>query len=469
MKLISIINRLSLFIPIVTTIAFESCSKQDLTVLPSPAINKVENDIGISDIYDFLLKERGVPSTKSQSVSIVPILNGNDTVMFLVNYCKGWELLSGDRRAPRILIKSANGNATISGLKHNPQCTELFNRLVSGLSYLKHNSRIVPPDDMSDSWEKPTLPNDTFALGHLGWVFEDYVYTLTENREQDHLLETHWGMDPPWNQCSPYTDSTRTSHCLSGCVIVAVGQTLKYLHDVYQMPVGICFEASCDAYVPTNEPGMVLMNSDVEFYDFSEDNWGYLALNANDSAGVDNVAAFLLYLGYRHGAVFRRQGAATGWFGMIPAKLSEFSITCQTTNINNNTAAFISACEQDIYTDELPILLSLLCTDTYNGSLSGHVAVADGYLYQKYRKDAQYGLYMIDNNGNIIPGLDPIRHKVIAGTTFEEQRYVAINWGWNGNYDGDPDSPIWYNVYNNWLIGLTSDYSPTSIIHALTY
>ena len=265
MKLVNIYNKVLLFILFVAAIALGSCSKQEITVSQFPEIDEAVNDIGIDDVYDYLIKEKGIPSTKSQSVSVQPVLNGNDTVMFLVNYCNGWELLSGDRRAPRILMKSANGNATVSGLKHNPQSTELFNRLASGLSFLKHDSRIVPPDDMSDSWQEPTGQRGTSALGHLAWVFEEYVYTLTENREQDHLLETHWGMDPPWNQCSPYTDSTRTSHCLSGCVMVAVGQTLKYLHDVYQMPVGICFEASCDAYVPTNDPGMVLMNSDVDF------------------------------------------------------------------------------------------------------------------------------------------------------------------------------------------------------------
>ena len=110
-----------------------------------------------------------------------------------------------------------------------------------------------------------------------------------------------------------------------------------------------------------------------------------------------------------------------------------------------------------------------MCDNTVTGSLSGHVAVIDGYSYQKYREDAQYGLYFVDENGVVVPGFEPIETKIVAGNQFEEQRYVAINWGWNGLYDSILNSPIWYNVYNNWLLGLTYDYSPRSIIHGLTY
>ena len=324
MSLPALFIRRSFVLSAVFLAAFASCKKYDCSspLLGSEKSN--EYSVRISDINDYLYNVKCIPSTKSQTISIQPVLNGSDTVMFLVNYEKGWELLSADRRAPRVLIKSDDGNTTVSNLKNNAKSDELFNKLSDGLLNLKNDSRITPPDGISDSWIDATSNRDTVILTHLAWVFEHSVMTLVENRVQNHLLETHWGMDPPWNQYSPYTDSTLTTHCFSGCVMVAVGQTLKYLHDVYEMPVGICSDAACSAYVPSNEPGMVLLDGDVSFYDISEDNWDSLALTSSDSTGIENVGAFLLYLGHKHHAVFRRQGAATGWFGMIPSLLSLF-------------------------------------------------------------------------------------------------------------------------------------------------
>ena len=60
--------------------------------------------------------------------SIDPIVNGRDTIMYLANYEKGWELLSADTRAPRVLMMAENGNIAVSGLKFNPIQAELYEK-----------------------------------------------------------------------------------------------------------------------------------------------------------------------------------------------------------------------------------------------------------------------------------------------------------------------------------------------------
>ena len=68
----------------------------------------IANQVSLNDI-DSYISVKGFPSTKGERPKIEPIVFKRDTVMYLVNYQKGWELLSGVKKASRVLMKSETG------------------------------------------------------------------------------------------------------------------------------------------------------------------------------------------------------------------------------------------------------------------------------------------------------------------------------------------------------------------------
>ena len=95
---------------------------------------------------------KGIPKTRSVDVSIDPILNGTDTVMYLVNYPEGgWEVLSADTRAPKVLVMCEGGSMTIDELVSNPAEEGVYQAMRNYISYL-HDNPTLEIEGVDGDW-----------------------------------------------------------------------------------------------------------------------------------------------------------------------------------------------------------------------------------------------------------------------------------------------------------------------------
>lgn len=425
-----------------------SCNKSRLDSNPISSVLPVRsNQVSLSDVRNYLVAEKGIIGTKTNSVSIEPILNGMDTVMYLVNYENGWEVLSGDRRASKVLIKADSGSITKEDLLSNPTISLYTNRLSRGLSSIMHDSNYDVPSEVKDSWKKtyrgPGLDINTRLIRILASVDTLYAFDYC----QDHLMQTKWGQGYPWNQEAPYMDSTRTVHCYTGCVPVAAAQVLYYLHNKLGVPQSIYGSAVTDAYIHAPYNYLILSSNDVSFYDYGNQHWTNMPMTYNTTTGSDKVSALMVYLGYLYGAKYKQTGTSAWSTSAINVFPQYFSVSCDEYDITyHGYDCFVSMLQSHIITDQLPVIM-----DIWDDNDNGHAIVVDGYKHYKRYISYNYEYYIIPEFGFILPGQTPDSYETVTVT--EEARFVAINWGWNGSYNNTlSGDTIWYNCYANWVV-----------------
>ena len=425
--------------------AFYSCSKDNLFT----SGNQFEdgtlcvNRVSLSDIQGYLSAVKGIEPTKASSLSIEPILQNQDTVMYLVNYEDGWEVLSADIRVPRVLFKCDHGNMSMEELSSCPSRAQFISSLSSVIREGLYSEDFYQDLEIGDAWKD--IPSRISIDNVLVRVLASIERTVITSRVQDHLLETRWGQSVPWNMCAPYTDSTHTSRCVLGCVPVAAGQVLYYLHDKLGIPSYTYGSATCIAHAPSNpDHYLTLSPSNIVFSDYSS-HWDEMALSRNDSTGFSQAAAFLLYVGYRYGAHYYTDLTYASNYSTPSVFSTYFGIDCQYETVNNLNS-FANLIEDQIYTDEMPIMLGVRDTVRH----VGHSVVLDGSKYLEELVTYYYEDY-ITLDGHIHPGQTP--DYSFTTTETETSHFVAINWGWNGSYDEDSSgNTIWYNVFTSWIV-----------------
>lgn len=105
--------------------------------------------ITVADVNNYIKGKMG-GETKSASFSIEPVINKRDTIMFLVNYADGWELLSADSRISRVIAKCDKGNVSLEDLLQNETFSSYFESLSDGIYNIRHLDDISTPDGVKD-------------------------------------------------------------------------------------------------------------------------------------------------------------------------------------------------------------------------------------------------------------------------------------------------------------------------------
>ena len=437
-----------------------SCVKVQLVNLNQSSdavINKYK--VSSANIQEYFQKVKGIPSTRASEIEVNPIVHDGDTVMFLVNYPIGWELLSGDRRAPRVLMRCDDGNVSIEELFESPLHASFMNSLKRNFAKASAGS-FFSQHSFADSWpvhgfEANDLDMDHRVVHQLYSVVRD---TLSL-RVRDHLLTTKWGQNSVWSQNAPYMDSSRTSHCLTGCVPVAYAQTLYYLHGRIGKPLASFGNAYCDAYIPSTLAEIVLSYSDIDFSDYSS-HWDEMPLSLADTTGAHLVSAFMMQIGLWLNAKYGRDGTSVLLSKMAEAPYffsSNFQIACQLDTVSNNLQYLSDIIDDQVFTEEKPVIL------TISDDGVGHTVVVDGFKEIHEQVTYTYAMYTTGPTGFVNPHQAP--EGFITNTVEEASQFAAVNWGWNGYCDSDSHGTIWYNVFAEWLASTFSFTDKSLIIH----
>ena len=84
---------------------------------------------------------------KEKAEKITPIINDDDTLAYIIDYEKGWKLISGDQRLSPILTQSDNGTFDIS----DSNCPETAS-ILGQINYIKE-IRKSEQKEKSPIWE----------------------------------------------------------------------------------------------------------------------------------------------------------------------------------------------------------------------------------------------------------------------------------------------------------------------------
>jgi len=401
-----------------TLVIMASCQKNE--ALPTAQAlqrpSQISTRVTLSDAYNHAAATIGTKAT--DGIDITPILDGGDTVMYLVNYDKGWEVLSGDRRAPEVLMMCFAGKMTPESLKFNEPQSEWLDKASEGIRYLLDN-----PDYATDGEEGIQTATE------LPWTLVNSSYkTLSDSVYQDHLLVTKWGQDSPWNSKMPYNSPEKTTHCVAGCGPVAWGQLLYYYNRRTGIPKNSYAASTCSAYLPLKSSSLTLTSSNVTF-NANYATWGQMSKDSSSGTETGNgyVSTLLLRLGYILNSTYRYTSTSTTFSSSTIQKIvNEYSLGCNYGDYNTETII-------KQITGKAPVIALISCDE------GGHAIVIDGYR----RRERNFVKTYVRGNDN---GQTEIKYE----TTAANEDYFAINWGWDGNGDSEEGSTIWYNADSDW-------------------
>lgn len=364
--------------------------------------------ISINDVYDYLSDP---VKTKSQDIRIDPVITDNDTTLFIVNYDNGWEVLSSDRRAPRVFAKSDRGSITEAELKTIPALSLLYGQFVSNIHFLKEHLSYTHTDNFYEKWD------NTITVARRSVPSSERGLSSSYEIVQNHLLQTKWGQGHPWNIRAPYTSINLQQHCLTGCGPVAMAQLLYYL----QYKVGIQYSPYLDCYtykyIPDNLNYIYLGPGDVTFSSSNDDPvivWNSMPLDSLCvGQSFEAVSTLMIDMGRITNSRYFRYATSTYDYELANSFMSDLHLTVLSGDVD-----FVTLSEL-IIQDRMPAIFLIGHADSWSSWSNGHFVVADA-MRETYQ-----------TNNDVLTG-----------------RYVGFNWGWDGQCDD-----IWLNTdVINWNI-----------------
>lgn len=425
------------------------------TIELSPSVTDIDNctsslsastKVTPTHLAAYINGYKGIPKTRSVDVSIDPILNGTDTVMYLVNYPEGgWEVLSADTRAPIILAMSCDGNMTIEGLYSNQAEEDMFASLMDGLSVLRSNPD-VQITTATNTWNDFIYDVDVASVNELeSWVLisTDIVDSYVQEK-QNHLTQTKWGQgtmyttSPTWNISAPYTDSSKTYHCYTGCVPTAAAQILYYMNSKISTPYNSYTSCSVSTYIKPNNTSVEISPYEITLNGANPYVWDAMPLESASSVTPTQykyVSALMVYLGHLYHAKYKLSGTSASTSDTPEVFASNFDLSSTWSGYN------MSVVYNQIITQKLPVLMSI--SYYIDETRIGHAVIADGCMTKVNTVEKTY----VWNSLTQGP-----QYK--TETSYEYESFVAINWGWDGSGMYSGTEPIWYNTdVINWTVG----------------
>ncbi len=381
--------------------------------------------------------------TKGMNYEILPKVFKGDTVMFLVNYDKGWELLSADKRAPMVVMQADEGHMTLDELFTNP-AEVLFDTWMSEkIHYLRNHDKEVAVDTCESSW------NSRFNadIGEQ-WILVSRDTLVVEQEIYGHLTQTRWGQGFPWHEKMPYIaydyyaahseyTSTNNIHCAAGCSPVACAQLLYYLH----FKIGVPEKAygNCDdtyIYYPGTH-GVVtssMLNLDASTY--SSDIWNQMSVSSTvASDSTKYVSVLLAQMGMLMETDYSPSSGSTDLDAKSTMLSNEFGLT-----FSEYPSFNYDIVRNQIVNYNLPVLINVYYINGSGVRSNDHAAIIDASKYNSYLINSTY-VVVTPFNGST-PG--SYEYRVIQSPLIE--RFVGFNWGYHGDDMFSGSSVKWYNA-----------------------
>lgn len=408
-----------------------------------------------TDLVETYLKGfKGVVATRVSDITVDPVMNGSDTVMYLVNYPEGgWELLSADKRIPTRLMVGETGSMTLSQIEDHPGMSILLNDMRNQISAVKQSAQTEPVTEKGVFWDRIDLNTPETRGDNILWNLYNTEIITVSDIFVDHLIETKWNqsttIDNHWyNRFVPYKNSqkvnTSEGRCVTGCVPVAAAQMLNFLQPKLGFTTDFSFlECRCETFIQADSTSTEYgaLNPVVSTYKSNDLYWKYVRRSMGNPEEQDKaIATLMAYLGYHLKADYHYYYSEGTWQKLTTSSPNEikdvfennYNIDFVGPKIWNTTDVYKS-----LYYDRMPVIVAAYSTT--NGA-EGHVWIVDGY----YSSENLVNYYYV--------GVDPANpyepiYKVEQGIA-EGEEYFLMNWGWGGK----GDDGIYYADSSYWTV-----------------
>ncbi|MBR1869593.1 MAG: C10 family peptidase [Bacteroidales bacterium] len=409
------------------------------------------------------------------------MMEGGDALYYLFNFQdSGWIIVSSDTRTDPVLASQQCGFFSFDEID-NFGMRVLLDSFKAMILTLR-NSSDEPKDSLtammwnrierkisirsSDNLNVKTKgyydENGNYNNGPY-WVRELVSFTPGKNyiTNIEHLIPTKLGQSFPWNVKSVYYVSNTNAifHAMVGCVPVAEGQIMYYLHNTVGKPNGLYHDVYAIEKSALQYSSVTYDSSDIVYSNYvsNSDRWNYMPLSNSLPGNWIYTSDFLTALGHDLNVSYGLEGSyATvsmpgfAAYGISCSYASVYSKNLVTAELSNN---------MPVYVEAAPSLYASV----------GHAFVIDSWqqYYRTYSYTYQWTLVydgedvVLDNDlyfdYNTGVELNPNGDRYTYD--YYENGYLMdtmmVNWGYNGQDDdvafsADSFSPTYQNtVYSH--------------------
>ena len=384
-------------------------------------------------------------------LDIVPYGDAEDFCFYVINYDGGgWDLIAADKRYDPLIANNPNGYFSEDDLippikewldtfeeelkifKTIPDLKAFsgddYDRAISNVKYWSMVTGEMP------SLENGVLPTKSQFDPSGYWEIISITTDTLQYQLVNHLIQTHWHQDAPYNAYCPFKSYSSSLRAPAGCVAIAGAQVAYFLHNKIGLPQTAPLTAFCDAQVPTpgyniqypyipttNDPNMNVSNLNSSAWPMMSGNSDYIA-KLITQVGID------VSMNYYNDLSLSTIALLPDYYFMPNG------ISCSSyTPINTSTYS-------SIYSNILsgyPVIARASASDE-----SGHAFIIDGYRYRLVRITTTYAWVPLDPaNANYYDNR--------VETVDRSYTHVTMNWGWGNNYPFDNG---WYVLSENWQV-----------------
>ena len=410
-----------------------------------------------TDLETYLELQPNSPNGIKRAVKSVEAKGPNADVplMYIVNYDKGWEILSADKRAQPVLAFSDGGEFSfetanpgeriwLEGLacdvlnlrtadkalqsraaENNPNVgfwrgLEVRKKMME--EELEMMTRFEIPDSID--WPlipgpKPGLPDTPDYPEHGHW---ELTRTTTESIPVDtvnHIIQTRWHQKYPWNYYCPLENGQRT---IAGCVAIAAAQMLYYLHNEIGFPQSALLDSSFYEEYPDYN------NSTI---------WSVMGHEVEYPLSVEEFSAARLIrdVGAKAEVEYGISNSGGAYTSEMPVKVFQpYGISCAFADYAVSTVK--SSLRQG-----MPVYMT-----AYSEPLSGgHAFIIDGYIRYKTVTTYEYSWFYDEEFAANNP-IDKVLPRYEYRDGPADIQYICMNWGWSN----DIDNYTWYGMGSDW-------------------
>ena len=407
-----------------------------------------EHFVTAEDLANFVKYRRSASKRSDLAVKEVKSygFDSSQTLFYILNYDKGWEVVSADKRVQPTLAHGDSGEFTMEC--DNESMKFWMNMLADGIlqtrlgNFDKKNneatasaeSKEATDDSQSDHtafWDaiSPTSTSRTrldILVPTPGPVDPGYYTYLVDSEVETNvvyqigpLLSTEWHQGSPWNSYCPPKNDGSSGHVPAGCVAIAGAQVLYYYHYFFDM----------DNLAPaTAIANGTLSDWNILFGGFSSTTWDEMAKKANESFNKkQKTALFIAHIGNLVNMDYGNDGSGAYTTSLPNLVFSEYGISCSTA-LSYDSDIII----QNII-DRLPVVIKGRDNVIINDG-DGHAWVIDGYQRTYDKITNYYAVFDTVQLPSYIATLDKDDADYSSSTTTTTMKKVHMDWGWQ---DGD--------------------------------
>ena len=412
------------------------------------------------DLANFVKYRRSASKRSDLAVKEVKSygFDSSQTLFYILNYDKGWEVVAADKRVQPTLAHGDSGEFTMEC--DNEAMKFWMNMLADGIlqtrlgNFEKEGEEITasaeskePTDDpqsdhtafwnaispaQEDATRNPIIniptpgPLDTLIIFPPTLPTEVRRYyipnarvTRSEAVTVGTIAPTVWGQ---YGFCNSYcpTIAGESGRAPAGCVAIAGAQLLYslYYHNGWSMITPL--NAVCTGNTSQSDPGQ-------SFSHYSTLPWGYMAIVDNASESDFRrlkTAVLIAYIGKISGMKYDKEGSGTSIDSLKFGLENNYSITCSNTSFNNSLAI--------LSLNRTPIIIA--------GSNKWLWYDGHAWLIDQYIKTTTYiDKYYIDTTQEL-SAIDLAQLTIEDATGYTTDTAISkqfhMNWGWNGQDNG---------------------------------